>query len=356
MRSRWSIPIGLVGAWLLAIGGAAAAELPGLIATNDTEFAIPFEADTGGTPESRPVLVQLMVSDDLGATWTLYDSISPHRGAFEFRAPHAGEFWFAIRTFNQQGRIEPADPLGPEMRVDVKTVPLAQLAGELHSLAVPPGIRPRMVKSCSFELDYDISQLEGAGVAKVELWWTHNGGAAWSRFGEDADRQSPMTVTVQHEGLYGFWMVIERNDGVRGEAPHAGSPPQIWVGVDKTPPLGRLTTANWAAIEGRASLVVHWEASDARLAAMPIALAMAASPEGPWNVVAQDIENSGTYPVPLGATPPDHYYIRLTVRDEAGNEQVCTSSEPIIVDRGALSAATRTDGVVQAASWFHVFR
>ena len=54
----------------------------------------------------------------------------------------------------------------------------------------------RLVNSRKFELDYDIESVGTAGVAKVELFGTRDGGKSWSSLGNDPDSTSPFIVNV----------------------------------------------------------------------------------------------------------------------------------------------------------------
>jgi hypothetical protein len=69
------------------------------------------------------------------------------------------------------------------------------------------------------------------------------------------------------------------------------------------------------------------------LAARPIALAYAQSPSGPWTVLASGLENSGHYDWRPDNRMSDQLYLRLEVRDEAGNIQTVESSEAVTILR-----------------------
>lgn len=63
--------------------------------------------------------VVLFYSADAGRSWQKAGGALPHVRSFQFQAPADGEYWFAIRTYDQSGRAAPPGPLGPEMRVVV---------------------------------------------------------------------------------------------------------------------------------------------------------------------------------------------------------------------------------------------
>ncbi len=88
-------------------------------------------------------------------------------------------------------------------------------------------------------------------------------------------------------------------------------------------------------------LLIRWNARDKNLSATPINLEYAAKPDGPWNPIKADLENSGRftnervsgdYSWKVPAETPVQVYLRLRVRDRAGNEGVAVTSEPQFVD------------------------
>src|SRR5258707_173547 len=81
-----------------------------------------------------------------------------------------------------------------------------------------------------------------------------------------------MLVSVEHEGLYGFWMTMEDALGVEGATPRDGDLPQVWVGVDLSSPDAQLLTAEVMRNSKGDQLTIRWEASDAFLAPNPISI------------------------------------------------------------------------------------
>ena len=79
-------------------------------------------------------------------------------------------------------------------------------------------------------------------------------------------------------------------------------------------------------------LSIAWEASDDRLAARPITLQFSDSPNGPWAAIAAGLENNGHYIWRLDNRVPERLYLRMEVRDEAGNTQAVVSPEPVSLD------------------------
>src|SRR5262249_37068131 len=133
------------------------------------------------------------------------------------------------------------------------------------------------------------------------------------------------------EGVYGFQMVVENGSGVGGTPPSAGNAPEIWVAVDLSKPTGRILGVDNGANPDE--LVVRWEASDDVPDARPISLSYATSLRGPLTRIAAGLENTGNYLWRLERGVPQRLFLRLEVRDEAGNLSVFETPEAIGIDR-----------------------
>ncbi len=196
---------------------------------------------------------------------------------------------------------------------------------------LPAAVRPRMMATPTFELEYDIESVGPSGVGRVELWGTRDGGRTWSDFAVDTDNRSPMPVAVGGEGIYGFRILVQSGAGFGGRPPAEGDLPDIWVGVDQTKPTCKIT--NTEVSPDGTELLVAWEAADDLLATRPITLLFSESVNGPWTPFASGLENSGSYRWKLDSRVPSRILLRLEVRDEAGNIGTYDTSEPLTLDR-----------------------
>lgn len=201
--------------------------------------------------------------------------------------------------------------------------------------AAPP--RSRMVNSRVFELEYDVSAAGPAGVSRVELWGTRDGGRSWSSFAVDDDNRSPLLVKTDAEGLYGFRVVVRTGNGQGGQPPKSGDPPQIWIGVDLTPPALRLLRVQPVAGQP-GHLQIAWEASDSLLSERPISLFYSGGPQGPWLPIAGGLANTGQYMWLAERNVPDRVFIRVEARDEAGNTAAAQTPYPILLQRDLPTA------------------
>jgi hypothetical protein len=241
----------------------------------------------------------------------------------------------------------------------------ANLPSPIAPSAVPPlpvrdPARPLMVNSLAFELDYDVQQTAAGNVAKVEIWGTRDDGRSWVLLGLDDDRRTPCSVNVDAEGLYGFAVVVEAAGGLKGNAPKPGDVPEIRVGVDLTQPLVRLTTAEPDEMASPCRLKINWEAQDKNLGPQAVTLSYAASAQGPWMPLAQGIPSSGGHICDFDPQGPDMAYLKIEVRDEAGNVGTFATTTPIPIEKRqvqfSFAGASKPDGTPPKPKWFHVLR
>ena len=206
---------------------------------------------------------------------------------------------------------------------------------------LPPGERPQMTNATRFRLDYDVDAVGPSGVAEVQLWTTADGGQTWRLWGVDEDRESPFDVVVEDQGIFGFRVVLVSHHGLSGRRPRSGDPADVWVGVDTTLPEGRLTSATYGEGPHAGKLLIQWHASDDYLGLRPITLLFSESADGPWTVIASALPNTGEFAWPADPQLPASLYLRLEVRDEAGNLTADQLSEPIRVEGLAPEARIR---------------
>lgn len=197
----------------------------------------------------------------------------------------------------------------------------------------PPGVNPRMVNSRRFELEYDVEATGSSSIAQVELWATRDAGRTWSLLGRDPDQQSPYVVHVDDEGIYGFRMVIETANGLRSPTPESGDLPEVWVGVDVTKPSARIVSVQQRGDEQGPTLDIRWEADDRLLTSRPITLSFAEQPDGPWTTIASGLPNTHAYDWRFDVRTPERIYVKLDVRDVAGNAASFVTPEPAVIER-----------------------
>ncbi len=198
---------------------------------------------------------------------------------------------------------------------------------------LPPGERPRMVNSRTFDLEYEVDSVGPSGIGRVELWGSSDAGQTWRRFTTVSDKRNSLRVNVPDEGLYGFRVVVTNGAGFGAKPPVAGDQPDLWIGVDLTKPTARIVSAQQGVESEACQLIISWQADDKLLAARPISLSFSPTRGGPWTPIAAGLENTGRYAWPIDNRTPPTLFLRLEVRDEAGNVAVHETSEPVAIDQ-----------------------
>jgi hypothetical protein len=198
-----------------------------------------------------------------------------------------------------------------------------------------------MVNSRLFELEYDVDSVGPSGIGCVELWGTRDTGKTWRSFALDNDNHSPLLVNVEEEGIYGFCVVVTNGAGLGGKSPKSGDLPDLWVGIDLTKPTARIVSAQQGTDSEAGQLIISWQADDRMLAARPVSLSFSQSRTGPWTPIASGLENNGRYAWTIDGRTPPQFYLRLEVRDEAGNVGAHELAEAIAIDQSRPTIRVR---------------
>ncbi len=142
-----ALALGLVAPSLVVSGAepptsASAMPTGKVIYHNSRAFRIPFNIE----PEERARIkeVLLCVSEDQGQSWKpVVSRTTPDKRALAFRAPQDGEYWFAVQTLDNEGRLYPpvTAAIEPKMRVVVDTDP-PTIALEAIGRSREPGVGP----------------------------------------------------------------------------------------------------------------------------------------------------------------------------------------------------------------------
>ncbi len=222
----------------------------------------------------------------------------------------------------QRESLPPTRPTRPEP--DANTLP----SGD----SIPAGDRLRLTRTRKFLLNYDVDIVGPEGVAEVELWGTSDGGKTWAKWGIDPDRTSPLEVEVSREAAYGFRIVIVGKNGLVGNRPSSGDEADIWIEIDATRPTARITTAAYGTGEHAGELDIRWEAEDQHLGPRPITLTFSDRADGRFTTIAAGLPNTGQYFWRFDPRSPRQIFLKLEVRDEAGNIAADQLAESINIE------------------------
>jgi hypothetical protein len=295
-------------------------------------------------PPGSPTLAETPVSQP----WPAATPLAPYRlfgdaatirldGETRYGNPSRCE---ASATADSIAAVEPSattHPVEPFRHAAFRRLPMI----DESATQLPPGIEPKHVGSRTFALDYDLADAGRWGVTRVEVWGTRDAGSTWRRFAQDEDRRSPVEVTVESEGLYGFRIAAEAAGGTPPAPPQAGEPPALWVEVDLHRPFAELTSVEPGQGNQADHLILRWLAEDANLDSQPVSLFYSSRPAGPWSVIATSLHDTGYYAWRIERHVPERCYLRLEVRDKAGNLGAYQTIEPIAIEIGGAQKQAR---------------
>lgn len=215
---------------------------------------------------------------------------------------------------------------------------------------VPRGQLPDLmiVSRPQVKLGFDVQKFGPSGLGSVEVWCTTDEGSSWKQIKTDGPVSLPATagvssgtpvsgsvsVTLSDEKvIYGLFLVVKNRNNVGGPAPQSGDMPHVRVELDRTLPVAELHMPQ-PDKDRPNGMVFTWRAEDRNLTDTPITLEWAASAGGPWEPIGDaQLPNTGKYvwQVPQDRLPPK-VFLRLTVRDRAGNSSVAQTPQPIPLD------------------------
>ena len=249
------------------------------------------------------------------------------------------------KTSTPQAIEKPATP--PESKTEVvaqkeqpRTAPSPTIRQTLpkvsstHDKEIVPAtiqrIRPEgshLVNSATFRVGYSLHDVGQAGVESVELYITENAGEQWFHYGSDADNVSPFDVKVPRDGQYGFVFRVRSNGRLTSPPPQPGEQPEVVVVVDRTAPIAKLTEVRRHPNPEGGQVSIQWQAADEELSPKAVKLYSAPDPTGPWTLIAEPKEAAGQFNWAPTQQTEKSLFVRLEVRDAAGNVTVVDRSE-----------------------------
>jgi hypothetical protein len=271
--------------------------------------------------------------------------------------------------------VEPGAAVRPKPPTDLGAgfVPLATPPSTQVSSDKPAGASPlagatrgalpdlQYVNKRQVKLEFDVSKVGPSGLGGVEVYMTSDEGLTWTLAPVDGNALLPVSaegrptgpmhgsvaVSLSQEGLrYGFCVIVKSRAGLGKPPPQKGEPPHVRLELDQTPPRAALYRPQPDPNHPNA-LILSWLATDRNLTANPVNLEWAERREGSWQPVSTEpLPNNlpapgsaeqpqgptGTFSWQLPDRMPSKVYLRLTVRDTAGNVSVAQTPEPVLID------------------------
>ena len=242
-----------------------------------------------------------------------------------------------------QSSLVPASPFQPQavnppVRSVVAQLPTFPPANEVQTVSVGTLARQasptnlQIVNNPRVFLNYAFENVGASGVGRIEIWASRDQGQTWTKCAEDAKGRSPAEVSLPGEGLYGLKMVVANGRGFGAQPPQAGDPADWWIEVDTTKLKAAITGVRSGIGSDAGTLQLYWRAEDKNLGDTPIELYFGQSRDGPWQLIGKGLKNLGQY----RWTPPQEAgaqaYLRLMVRDKAGNTAFSETVQPVPLD------------------------
>jgi hypothetical protein len=191
------------------------------------------------------------------------------------------------------------------------------------------------------DLEYQLTRMGPSGIGSVDLWWTTDDGQTWDKapnpevkdFVKEGLQPTYQRTVALLEGdrVYGFSLVVKSRAGLGRTPPKAGDVPEVRIELDTTPPVAQLFSPRQDPAK-KDNLILSWKATDKNLTDRPVTLEWAERPDATWQTIAADIADTGSYSWRPAPGMPVQVYMRLRVRDLAGNEGVAVTPEPQLID------------------------
>ncbi len=214
--------------------------------------------------------------------------------------------------------------------------------------AVNPMLPPlQIVNKRQVKLEFEVAKYGPTGLAAAgDVWVTMDDGRTWEKsqlepgawllpgsVGGIGPLHGSVTVQMNKEGVvYGFYLIVKSRALLGKAPPRTGDAPQVRVELDTTAPFAELREPQVDPAQPNA-LILSWTATDSHLAARPITLEWAAQKEGPWKGIGEPaMQNTGRCLWQITNDIPPMVFLRLTVRDVAGNTAVAETDKPVLVD------------------------
>ncbi len=205
----------------------------------------------------------------------------------------------------------------------------------------------RLVNKGQVKIDFEVPNAGRSGLGSVDVYTTTDEGKTWDKVPADRNVTLPInarshsqgpvsgsvTVTLPADGkVYGFYLVVKNGAGLGNAPPKPGEAPQVRIERDTRQPEVELYAIK--PVPGQPSAVLlTWKASDRNLASSPVSLEWATQRQGPWTAIGDaHLPNTGRYTWRTSPELPARVYLRLSVRDRAGNVAVAQTPQAVVID------------------------
>lgn len=258
-----------------------------------------------------------------------------------------------LGNWSTEDNAEPRSPALLDSTAKEQPAPIALNEGGVIASPTPLRLPPRpeqanqfapgtyfLVNSRRFRLRYQVAGLREEQVGAIAIFGSTDLGKTWRLWTTDLDKRSPVDISVDDQGRFAFRVVVTSAAGITSEIPQPGTTPELVVDVDLTAPLPRIIAAPYGKDPNQASVLIRWQCDATDLASTPVALAYSHAAAGPWTTITAAAPNTGEYNWELQPNLPSAVFLRMAVRDLAGNQGFHQLEQPIniapLIPRGRI--------------------
>ena len=222
------------------------------------------------------------------------------------------------------------------------------------SSGYPALAQVKMVPQPQVKIEFGVDHLGPSGVGKVDIYLTTDDGLHWvhtatetplrgkNEYGQPSGAVSVMVTIPKQETVHGIFLVVKNGAGVGGPPPRDGQDrPMMRVEVDTRGPEVWLYAPRPDPVR-EGVLILSWKAVDRNLDDYPITLEFREDPNMPWRLVsstptlpntgANEPHCTGSYAWTVPSISQGRVFLKLTVRDRAGNVSEATTAEAVLID------------------------
>ncbi|MCI0641762.1 MAG: hypothetical protein L0Y72_11035 [Gemmataceae bacterium] len=353
-------------------------------------FRLPLQIDPATASKTKDVCVFVK---PVPGEWMCIEKTTGYVKQITCQLPRDGEYWLTVVTIDKQGNASPQDftreppnmiltvetvagknqpaksqdqpatkgefnmppPLPPEA---VKRDPiLPPLPPETKNVVAPervalppPNVLPplqmekqpetkspatsdpgsQFLNSTRVGIDYNVKRIGPSGLGKLEIWITPDHGKSWKRLDRVKDHGNRAEVELPGEGPFGLRLVATNGNGFGGKTPVAGEAPSVLFEVDMTAPV--IHSLELDPVSKTSTVDIRWKVSERNLGSDCVTLSYASQRGGPWQMLATRLKNDGLYTWTLPRDLPQQVFVRLEVRDLAGNIARSETTNPLTID------------------------
>ena len=143
-----------------------------------------------------------------------------------------------------------------------------------------------------------------------------------------------MRSTSAARGTFGLSLCVESANGLGDPPPAPGDPPQMWVVVDRTPPLIQLDPVRVGSGAQAGRLTLTWRSSDDHPGTRPVCVSYRPDrPGARWQAISAKIDDTGRFDWTVPASAPDRFFLRVDIDDALDNHSFAETPTPVVLDR-----------------------